>query len=70
MGYSRKTIENPSDRQQLEMSEARVLFATWKHLNQKVMTRERIEYLEKRYGRGSVNRIIDYMKEMQNGNLD
>lgn len=69
MAYSRKTIENPSDRVQLEQSEARVLFATWQATGKKVLTAERLEFIEKRYGRGSVERIRNYMMMMKNGEI-
>lgn len=69
MAYSRKTIENPSDRVQLEQSEARVLFATWQATGNRVLTNERMEFLEKRYGRGSVERIRAMMVLMKNEEL-
>jgi hypothetical protein len=69
MAYSRRTIENPSDRVQLEQSEARMLFRTWKATGNRVLTNERMEFLEKRYGRGSVERIRNYMVMMKNEEL-
>ena len=69
MTYSRRTIEDPSDRKQLEEGEARVLFATWQITGKRVLTPERMEFLEKRYGRGSVERIRHYMMLMKNGEL-
>lgn len=69
MAYSRKAIENPSDRRQLEEGEARVLFATWQATGKKVLTAERLEFIEKRYGRGSVERIRNYMMMMKNGEI-
>lgn len=69
MAYSRKTIENPSDRVQLEQGEARMLFRTWQATGNRVLTNERMEFLEKRYGRGSVERIRNYMVMMKNEEL-
>ena len=66
MAYSRKGIENPSDRVQLEQGEARVLYATWLATGKKVLTVERLEKIEKVYGRGSVERIRHYMMQMKN----
>ena len=69
MAYSRKTIENPSDRVQLEQGEARMLFRTWQASGNRVLTNDRMEFLEKRYGRGSVERIRNYMVMMKNEEL-
>jgi hypothetical protein len=69
MAYSRRTIENPSDRVQLEQGEARMLFRTWQATGNRVLTNERMEFLEKRYGRGSVERIRNYMVMMKNEEL-
>lgn len=69
MAYSRKGIENPSDRVQLEQGEARVLYATWLATGKKVLTVERLEKIEKVYGRGSVERIRNYMMMMKNGEI-
>ena len=69
MAYSRRTIENPSDRVALEQSEARMLFRTWQATGNRVLTNERMEFLEKRYGRGSVERIRNYMVMMKNEEL-
>jgi hypothetical protein len=35
-----------------------------------VLTRERIEYLERIYGTGCVDRIRIYMKKLQDGELE
>ena len=69
MAYSRRSIENPSDRRQLEEGEARVLYATWLATGKKVLTVERLERIEKVYGRGSVERIRHYMMMMKNGEI-
>lgn len=70
MAYSRKTLSDPSDRKQLEQGEARVLYATWKATGKRVLTQERMEFLEKRYGTGCVARIRQYMDMMRNGELE
>ena len=70
MAYSRKSIENPSDRRQLEEGEARVLFATWLATGKKVLTVERLERIEKIYGKGSVERIRQMMMDMKEGRLE
>lgn len=69
MAYSRKSIENPSDRRQLEEGEARVLYATWLATGKKVLTAERLERIEKIYGKGSVERIRFYMTQLKNGEI-
>ena len=58
-----------TDRQVLERAEARVLYRTWLWTKQKVLTPERIEMIEKRYGPGSVGRIRSYMVLMQQEKL-
>jgi len=70
VAYSRKTIENQSDRYILELSEARVLLCTYQTLKKSVLTKERIEYLERIYGTGCVDRIRGYMKKLQTGELE
>ena len=69
MAYSRRSLSDAGDRRQLEEGEARVLFATWKATGQRVLTQDRMEYLEKRYGVGCVQRIRGYMDRMKNGEL-
>ena len=70
VAYSRKTIENESDRYRLELGEARVLLCTYQTLKKSVLTKERIEYLERIYGTGCVERIRKYMKQLQDGELE
>ena len=65
-----KTISNEGDRYILELGEARVLFCTYEVTKQSVLTSVRIEWLEKRYGRGSVDRIRDYMNKLRTGELE
>lgn len=69
MAYSRKAIENSGDRYMIELGEARVLLCTYQVTKQKVLTKERMEWLEKRYGAGSVARIRSYMVKLQSGEL-
>lgn len=69
MAYSRRSLSDPSDRRQLEEGEARVLYATWKATGQRVLTQERMEWLEKRYGTGCVARIRHYMDMIKKGEL-
>lgn len=69
MAYSRKTISDAGDRVQLEQAEARVLYTTWVATGKRVLTVERMEYLEKRYGVGCVTRIRQYMDMIRNGEL-
>lgn len=54
----------------IELGEARVLLCTYQVTKKSVLTRERIEWLEKRYGIGSVERIRSYMKKLQDGELE
>jgi len=62
-------VNKLSDRQLLELSEARVLYSTYVMTKKKVMTKARIEHLEKLYGNGSVDRILRYMKGLQDGTI-
>ena len=70
MVSSRKTISNEGDRYILELGEARVLFCTYEVTKQSVLTKVRIEWLERRYGRGSVDRIREYMNKLRTGELE
>jgi hypothetical protein len=54
----------------IELGEARVLFRTWESIGQKVLTPVRIQWLERKYGKGSVNRIRSYMVKLQSGDLE
>jgi len=67
---TRKQIEDAGDRYMIELGEARVLLCTYFMTKQKVLTHARIEWLERRYGTGSVARIRDYMKKLQDGELE
>ena len=70
MAYNQKPESNYSDRYIIELGEARVLFRTWESTKQKVLTPVRIEWLERKYGSGSVERIRGYMKQLQSGELE
>jgi hypothetical protein len=70
MAYSRKTISDEGDRYMIELGEARVLYRTYESTGQKVLTPVRIEWLERKYGTGSVARIRALMKQLQDGELE
>ena len=67
---TRKAVSNQSDRYMIELGEARVLFRTYEATGKKVLTPVRIEWLERTYGTGSVERIKSYMVKLQNGELE
>ena len=70
MIYSRKNIENQSDRVVLEQSEARELFRNWEHSQNRDLIRARLERAERIYGRGARDRIRAYMAQMREGTLE
>ena len=70
MVSSRKTISNEGDRYRIELGEARVLFCTYEVTKQSVLTKVRMEWIERRYGRGSVDRIRLYMSKLKSGELE
>jgi hypothetical protein len=70
MSYSRKVVSNQGDRVQLEKALARELYATWIATKNKVLTKERIEFIERRYSVGSVERVRNYMNMIKNGELE
>lgn len=70
MAYSRKSISNEGDRQIIELGEARILYGTWLATQKSVLTRDRMEYLEKRFGTGSVQRIRNYMHRLRTGEIE
>ena len=69
MTYSRKTIENPSDRVTLEQAEARELFHNWEQTKNRDLIRARLERAERIYGSGARDRIRAYMAQMREGIL-
>jgi len=68
--YSRKTIENPSDRVTLEQAEARELFHNWEQTKNRDLIRARLERAERIYGSGSRDRIRAFMAQMKEGKLE
>ena len=69
MTYSRKTIENPSDRVILEKAEARELYRNWESSQNRDLIRARLERAERIYGSGARDRIRTYMAQMREGTL-
>lgn len=67
--YSRRNLENPSDRVQLEIAEARELYRNWESSKNRDLIRARLERAERIYGRGARDRIRDYMGRMREGTL-
>ena len=67
---TRKAVSNQSDRYMIELGEARVLYRTYESTGKKVLTPVRIEWLERTYGSGSVERIKGYMVKLQKGELE
>ena len=70
MSYSRKVVSNAGDRVQLEIALARELFRTWETTKTRIFTKERIELIERRYSKGSVDRVRNYMSMIKNGELE
>jgi hypothetical protein len=70
MSYSRKTIENPSDRVILEQAEARELYRNWETSKNRDLIRARLERAERIYGSGARDRIRAYMAQMKEGTLE
>jgi hypothetical protein len=56
------------DKQMIEEGEARILFRTWES-GIKVMTPERIKWLNKTYGAGAAERIKKIMAKMARGEM-
>lgn len=59
-----------SDRYILELAEARTLYTSYVLQQQSVLTDKRIKFLEKIYGKGSVERIREYMNQIKLGILE
>jgi hypothetical protein len=55
---------------QLEMAEARELYTTWRVLKNAETITKRLDLCNKKYGWGARERIRDYMKRMQKGELE
>ena len=69
MTWSRKNVENPSDRVILEQSEARELYRNWETTKNRDLIRARLERAERIYGSGARDRIRSYMAQMKEGKL-
>ena len=69
MTFSRRNIENPSDRVILEQAEARELYRNWETSKNRDLIRARLERAERIYGRGARDRIRDYMNRIKDGLL-
>ena len=70
MSYSRKVISDAGDRNQLERALARELYRTWESTKTRIFTRDRIEVIERRYSKGSVERVRHYMNLMKDGEME
>ena len=70
MTFSRRNIENPSDRVQLEQAEARELYHNWETSQNRDLIRARLERAERIYGRGARDRIRAYMAQMKEGQIE
>ena len=70
MTYSRRTIENQSDRVQLERAEARELYRNWTASQNSDLIRARLERAERIYGSGARDRIRSYMAQMREGKIE
>jgi hypothetical protein len=68
--WSRKNVENPSDRVILEQAEARELYRVWESSKNSNLVRARLERAERIYGSGSRDRIRTYMAQMREGKLE
>lgn len=68
--YSRRNLENPSDRAQLEIAEARELYRNWQWTKNSDLVRARLEKAERMYGQGARDRIRTYMAQMREGTLE
>jgi hypothetical protein len=68
--WSRKNVENPSDRVTLEQSEARELYRTWETNKDRDFVRGRLERAERIYGSGARDRIRNFMNRIKDGTLE
>jgi len=67
--WSRKNVENPSDRVILEIAEARELYRTWETNKDRDFVRGRLERAERIYGSGARDRIRNFMNMIKDGTL-
>ena len=70
MTFSRRNVENPSDRQTLEIAEAREIYRTWETTKDRDFVRGRLERAERIYGVGARDRIREYMNRIKDGLLE
>jgi hypothetical protein len=68
--WSRRNVENPSDRVILEQAEARELYRTWETNKDRDFVRGRLERAERIYGSGARDRIRTYMNRIKDGTLE
>ena len=69
MTWSRRNIQNPSDRVILEQAEARELYRNWEWSKNRDLIRARLERAERIYGIGARDRIREYINRMRDGTL-
>jgi hypothetical protein len=67
--WSRRNIQNPSDRVILEQAEARELYRNWEWSKNRDLIRARLERAERIYGIGARDRIREYINRMRDGTL-
>ena len=70
MTWSRRNVENPSDRVILEIAEARELYRTWETNKDRDFVRGRLERAERIYGSGARDRIRNFMNMIKDGTLE
>jgi hypothetical protein len=68
--WSRRNVENPSDRVTLEQAEARELYRTWETNNDRDFVRSRLERAERIYGSGARDRIRNFMNMIKEGTFE
>jgi hypothetical protein len=68
--WSRRNVENPSDRVILEQAEARELYRNWESSKNRDLIRARLERAERIYGAGARDRIREYMNKIKDGILE
>jgi hypothetical protein len=68
--WSRRNVENQSDRAILEQAEARELYHNWETSRKPDLIRARLERAERIYGSGARDRIRAYMAQMRDGTLE
>jgi hypothetical protein len=67
--WSRRNIQEPSDRVILEQAEARELYRNWVWSKKPDLIRARLERAERIYGTGARDRIREYINRMRDGTL-